>query len=329
MTSIWQRIRDRGRPRDLTCIEIVELVTDYLEGSLSEADRSRVEEHLNGCDGCTNYVEQMRTTIAIVGRVEVEDLFGGRQGRAARRVPRLGAQLSPWLQKAPVVSAASTSWSCRTPRQRQPRPPRCSRPLRTRTARSCWPEARRRAARTSAQRRRHADWGGAEIWFGDDRCVPPSDPRSNQRLVREALLERVLVPPLVHPVETRLPPEEAAAAYEAELRGQILDLVLLGLGPDGHTASLFPRAASLDETARLAVAVEAALEPFVERVTMTIPALASAAHVVFLAVGGEKAEAVRGAFAEEPSRDVPASLVRSGGGRTTAILDEAAASLLP
>jgi 6-phosphogluconolactonase len=175
----------------------------------------------------------------------------------------------------------------------------------------------------------HADWGGAEIWFGDDRCVPPSDPRSNQRLVREALLERVLVPPLVHPVETRLPPEEAAAAYEAELRGQILDLVLLGLGPDGHTASLFPRAASLDETARLAVAVEAALEPFVERVTMTIPALASAAHVVFLAVGGEKAEAVRGAFAEAPTRDVPASLVRSGGGRTTAILDEAAASLLP
>ena len=74
MTSIWQRIRDRGRPRDLMCIEIVELVTDYLEGSLSETDRSRVEEHLSGCDGCTNYVEQMRTTIAIVGRVQVEDL---------------------------------------------------------------------------------------------------------------------------------------------------------------------------------------------------------------------------------------------------------------
>ena len=168
-------------------------------------------------------------------------------------------------------------------------------------ARSCSPAGStpRRAYELAADA--HADWGGAEIWFGDDRCVPPSDPRSNQRLVREALLERVLVPPLVHPVETRLPPEEAAAAYEAELRGQILDLVLLGLGPDGHTASLFPRAASLDETARLAVAVEAALEPFVERVTMTIPALASAAHVVFLAVGGEKAEAVRGAFAEEPS----------------------------
>lgn len=175
----------------------------------------------------------------------------------------------------------------------------------------------------------HADWGGAEIWFGDDRCVPPNDPRSNQLLVREALLDRVLVPPLVHAVETRLPPDRAAAAYDAELRDQILDLVLLGLGPDGHTASLFPRAPSLDEAERLAVAAEAALEPFVERVTMTIPALASAAHVVFLAVGAEKAEAVRRAFAEEPSRDVPASLVRSAEGRTTAILDEAAASLLP
>jgi 6-phosphogluconolactonase len=174
----------------------------------------------------------------------------------------------------------------------------------------------------------HADWGGAEIWFGDDRCVPPGDPRSNQLLVREALLDRVLVPPLVHAVETRLPPPEAAAAYGAALRGQILDLVLLGLGPDGHTASLFPGAPSLDETERLAVAVEAGLEPFVERVTLTIPALASGAHVVFLAVGEGKAEAARRAFAEEPSRETPASLVRSRGGRTTAILDEAAASLL-
>jgi 6-phosphogluconolactonase len=185
----------------------------------------------------------------------------------------------------------------------------------------------RRAYELAASR--HVDWGGAEVWYGDERCVPPHDPRSNQLLVREALLDRLLVPPLVHPVETRLPAAEAAAAYDAELRDQPLDLVLLGLGPDGHTASLFPGAPALDERDRLAVAAEPGLEPLVERVTLTIPALASAAHVVFLAVGAEKADAARRAFAEPPSREAPASLVRSRHGRTTVVLDAAAASLLP
>ena len=240
MTTIWQRIRGGGGdPRGLTCIELVELVTDYLEGSLSEDERARVERHLAGCDGCTDYIEQMRMTIAVVGQIGVEDLSGGGEGRAARRVPRLGAQLTDGCRRLSRCRR-------RRPRRRAGRGGGCSRgrraarePLRTRTARSYWPAARRRAARTSAQRSSR-DWGGAEIWYGDDRCVPPSDQRSNQRLVRESLLDRVLVPPLVHPVETRLAPEEAAAAYDAELRGQILDLVLLGLGPDGHTASLFP-----------------------------------------------------------------------------------------
>lgn len=176
---------------------------------------------------------------------------------------------------------------------------------------------------------RHVDWGGAEVWLGDERCVPPHDPRSNELLVREALLERLLVPPLVHPVPTRLPPAEAAAAYDRELRDQPLDLVLLGLGPDGHTASLFPGAPALDERERLVVAAEPGLEPLVERVTLTIPALESAARVVFLAVGAEKADAVRRAFAEVPSRATPASLVRSRHGTTTVVLDEAAAALLP
>ena len=185
----------------------------------------------------------------------------------------------------------------------------------------------RRAYEIAAER--HADWGGAEIWYGDDRCVPTADERSNQRLVQEALLERVLVPPAVHAISTRISPPEAAAAYDAELRGQELDLVLLGLGPDGHTASLFPNAPSLDERERLALAVEPGLEPFVERITLTIPALESGRHVVFLAVGGSKADAVRRAFADEPSPSTPASLVRSRDGVTTAILDEAAAALLP
>ncbi len=173
------------------------------------------------------------------------------------------------------------------------------------------------------------DWGGAAVWLGDERCVPIGDPRSNQRLVREALVDRLVGPPTVHGVATGRPPAEAAAAYDTDLRGELLDLALLGLGPDGHTASLFPDAPSLAELDRLVVAAEPGLEPFVERVTFTIPALAAAAHVVFLAVGADKAEAARRAFAEAPSRATPASLVRSATGRTTAILDEEAASLLP
>ncbi len=172
------------------------------------------------------------------------------------------------------------------------------------------------------------DWGDAEVWFGDDRCVPPNDPRSNQLLVRNALLDRLLVPPTVHAIETTLPAVAAADAYDAALRDALLDVVLLGLGSDGHTASLFPDAPSLDVVDRLAVAAAPALDPFVERVTLTIPALAAAPHVVFLAVGVDKAEAARRAFGEPPSRGTPASLVRSLEGRTTVILDTAAASKL-
>jgi len=176
---------------------------------------------------------------------------------------------------------------------------------------------------------RDGDWGGIDVWFGDDRCVPADDPLSNQLLVREALLERLIVPPTLHPIPTDLPGAEAAAAYDAALRGEPLDLVLLGLGPDGHTASLFPGSPALDERERLAVAAAPGLEPFVERVTLTIPALEAGAHVVFLVVGEGKADAVRRAFAGEPSKETPASLVRSREGRTTVILDAAAASLLP
>jgi 6-phosphogluconolactonase len=172
------------------------------------------------------------------------------------------------------------------------------------------------------------DWGGVEIWLGDERVVPPADPRSNARLVREALLARLQVPPTLHLVPTELGAEDAAAAYDRALRGAPLDLALLGLGPDAHTASLFPGAPALAERVRLAVAASPGLEPWVERVTMTIPALASAEHVVFLAVGPDKAEAARRAFADPPSPDAPASLVRSAGGRTSVVLDRVAAALL-
>ncbi len=73
MTSIWQRIRGRREP-GLTCAEVVELVTDYLEGGLSDSDRARFDAHLSDCDGCTNYLDQMRVTIAVVGRIREDDL---------------------------------------------------------------------------------------------------------------------------------------------------------------------------------------------------------------------------------------------------------------
>jgi 6-phosphogluconolactonase len=173
------------------------------------------------------------------------------------------------------------------------------------------------------------DWGGVDLWFGDDRCVPAYDPLSNQLLIRETILDRIIVHPTVHAIPTELSPDEAAAAYDAELRGEPLDLVLLGIGADGHTASLFPGAPTLDVHDRLAVAAEPGLDPFVERVTLTIPALESGAHVVFLVVGEDKADAARRAFGDGPSKATPASLVRSRDGKTTVILDAAAASLLP
>jgi 6-phosphogluconolactonase len=171
------------------------------------------------------------------------------------------------------------------------------------------------------------DWRGAELWLGDERCVRLTDEHSNARLVREALLDRLAAPPpAAHFVDTELPPEAAAAAYDEALRGAALDLCLLGLGPDGHTASLFPGSPALEAHDRLAVAADPGLAPWVPRVTMTIPMLSSAAHVVFLAVGADKAAAARRAFAEASSPLIPASLVRAAAGRTTAILDEAAAA---
>jgi 6-phosphogluconolactonase len=169
------------------------------------------------------------------------------------------------------------------------------------------------------------DWGRCELWFADERCVPPDDERSNYGLVRERLLDRLERPPVEHRVSGELPPDEAAERYDGELRGVALELAVLGIGPDGHTASLFPNDPALDEQARRAVAVS---RPDVDRVTMTLPVLRGAAAVAFLAVGAEKAAAVGRAFGDEPSPATPASLVRSEAGITYAFLDRAAAAEL-
>lgn len=177
-----------------------------------------------------------------------------------------------------------------------------------------------------AAARLEPDWSRAEVWWADERCVPPDDERSNYRLVRESLLDRLdRAPAIEHRVRGELDPEEAADGYEAELRGVVFDLVLLGIGADGHTASLFPNDPALDELRRRAVAVRRA---DIDRVTLTIPPLAAAECVVFLVTGEDKAPAVARAFGGKPDPATPASLVRSAAGSTIALLDRAAASEL-
>ena len=172
-------------------------------------------------------------------------------------------------------------------------------------------------------------WSSVEVWWGDDRCVPPDDELSNYRMAKEALLDRLAVPPAaVHRIEGELDPAEAADRYDRALQGVRLDLDLLGIGPDGHTASLFPNAPTLDVRDRLAVAAEPGLDPFVPRVTLTVPANSAAAHVLFVVTGAAKADAAKRAFGDPPDPGTPASLVRSESGRTTAILDTEAASRL-
>jgi 6-phosphogluconolactonase len=163
------------------------------------------------------------------------------------------------------------------------------------------------------------DWSRAELWFADERCVRPDDERSNYRLVRERLVDRLeRGPGAEHRVRGELPAERAADLYEDELQGVALDLVLLGIGADGHTASLFPNDPALEEQARRAVPVH---RPDVDRVTLTLPVLWGAETVVFIAVGGDKTEAIRRTFVEPRSPETPASLVRSTRGITYAFLD--------
>jgi 6-phosphogluconolactonase len=177
--------------------------------------------------------------------------------------------------------------------------------------------------------KREPDWSRTELWWSDERCVPPDHELSNYALAKRTLLDRLeLQPRAVHRIQGELGKKEAAAAYERELDDHTLDLLVLGIGPDGHVASLFPNAPTLRQRARVLPA-EPRLEPFVDRVTFSIPTLSSGREIVFLATGESKADAVRRAFAEKPGPDTPASLIRSREGRTTAILDRAAAAKLP
>ena len=125
-----------------------------------------------------------------------------------------------------------------------------------------------------------------------------------------------------------LPQGRRAASYDREVDEHSLDLLLLGIGPDGHVASLFPNALTLQARERV-VPADPGLEPFVDRVTMTLPTLQAGREILVLVTGASKADAAKRAFAEEPGPETPASLVRARNGNTTAILDRAAAAKLP
>jgi 6-phosphogluconolactonase len=177
------------------------------------------------------------------------------------------------------------------------------------------------------------DWDAVELWLGDERLVPPDDPESNYRLLSESLLSRTGA--VAHPVPTEGSAEQAAMAYTSELRERVpagpdglpaLDFALLGLGEDGHTASLFPDAPALDARGEVCVAVHDAPKPPPDRVSLTLDVLRAARGASILADGPGKAHPVAMVL-EGPDPHVPASLLADG--PIELILDRAAAQELP
>ncbi|HEU5262677.1 MAG TPA: 6-phosphogluconolactonase [Gemmatimonadales bacterium] len=169
------------------------------------------------------------------------------------------------------------------------------------------------------------DWTRVDVYFGDERAVPPHHPDSNYRMVRERLLAHVPIPAtMVHRMEAERPDLDVAAAEYDRALPPRLDVLLLGMGPDGHTASLFPRSPALAERERRVVPVHSPKPPSL-RLTITPPVIAAARSVAVVAVGEEKAamtaRALAGPFAPQ---DVPAQLARHG----TWFLDPRAAALL-
>jgi 6-phosphogluconolactonase len=171
------------------------------------------------------------------------------------------------------------------------------------------------------------DWTNVTLWWGDDRCVPPDHEWSNYRLAKETLLDNLVKQPReVHRIRGELSPEEAAAELDQALEGVELDLLLLGLGPDAHVGSLFPGSPQLAVGDRRATSGPAGLEPWVDRVTMTMPEIRSAKRIVFIVDGASKADAVARAFGGEISADAPASLVLLAPITVEVFLDRAAAA---
>lgn len=175
------------------------------------------------------------------------------------------------------------------------------------------------------------DWRKTLVFFSDERCVSPDDEQSNFRMANESMLSKIEIPPEnVFRIRGEIAPSEAAAEYENSIKQSLgadpsFDLILLGLGDDGHTASLFPKTRALRETKKIVAANY--VEKFdAFRLTLTFPAINSAAKVIFLVTGANKAATVKKVLSEE-SPDFPASLIKPRG-ECVWFLDEAAASLL-
>ena len=188
----------------------------------------------------------------------------------------------------------------------------------------------------SSQFRDQIPWTRVHVFWGDERYVPLDDLRSNYRMARETLLDAVPCPIAnVHPMPTELPDLEAAAQeYEKTLRRYFstdwprFDLVLLGLGEEGHTASLFPGSPALEERRRSVVAVKAPVEPPL-RLTLTLPVLTHAANIYFLATGSNKAQALHHVLTETPDpKNYPAAGVRLAPGTVIWWVDQEAAALV-
>jgi 6-phosphogluconolactonase len=180
-----------------------------------------------------------------------------------------------------------------------------------------------------------ADWSRTELWFTDERCVGPEHEHSNFRMANDTLISKI-EPLAVHRMQGERGPEDGADEYVKELAavfGPVVvpqfDLILLGLGPDAHCASLFPNNPELGVRDRNVAGVEhPGMAPLVSRITLTLPALNAGARVVFLVAGEEKAGAVRRAFAAPPTPDAPSSLLEPRGDYVL-LCDPEAASALP
>jgi 6-phosphogluconolactonase len=172
------------------------------------------------------------------------------------------------------------------------------------------------------------DWSDVEFWFTDERCVAPDHEHSNHRMAEQALLGRA-TGAVVHRIQGELGPEDGARAYEREYEeagSPTLDLVLLGMGPDAHICSLFPRDDALGERERPVVGVETpGMAPLVSRITLTLPVVNASRRIVFLVTGEDKADAVARSFSGRPDPAAPGSLVE---GNAVALLDPAAAARL-
>jgi 6-phosphogluconolactonase len=184
--------------------------------------------------------------------------------------------------------------------------------------------------------REPAEWERSHVWFADERCVGPADDESNYRMVAEALLQpAAIAPERIHRMEGELGPDEGARRYAGALRAAIdggtlasdggtpvLDLIVLGIGEDGHVASLFPDAPTLDAPAgSVCLPVRGSPKPPPERITLSMPVLRATPRCLLLAAGEEKRDAIA-AMLGEPTHHVPASMLRRE--RLTAIVDDAA-----